>query len=260
MTITSVLTAGAIISFCGPLVSICATEVRLIDRVGQVYVRLAGAPDDDLIEAPDQSSLEEGDQILTGRDSFARLALDGDSIMELGPQSDFTIRKLEGPAYDFFLSGGRFLAKIKSLLESKKTMNVRTPVAVAAVRGTELGILYDDETGENDICVFDEGEVAVESTSTGQAVVLKAGTEATVVRGLGHIRPRPIQKFEGLRERLVLVRERRNVVWKEWKAKSWQERTEFRRKLNEERMIKKHKIPNFRPARRAPRRPLPHRP
>lgn len=237
-----------------------ATEIRLLDRTGSVYVHLAGTPDEDLVEAPAQSSLDEGDQVITGKYSTARLLMDGQSIIELGPQSDFTIKKLEGPSFDFFLAGGRFLAKIKSLMESKKVMNVRTPVAVAAVRGTELGIIYDDEKGLNDVCVFDEGEVAVESTSTGQTVVLNAGTEATVVRGLGRIQPRPIEKFEGLRANLVALRERRNVAWKEWKAKTLEERAEFRRQLREERAIKRHNIPYARPERSVPKKPLIDRP
>lgn len=237
-----------------------ATEIRLIDRTGAVYVRLAGAPEDELLEAPEESSLDEGDQVLTGRDSSARLVMDGESIIELGSQSDFTIKKLNGPSFDFFLAGGRFLAKIKSLAGSNKVMNVRTPVAVAAVRGTELGIIYDGEKGQNDVCVFDEGEVAVESTSTGESVVLKAGMEATVVRGLGRIQPRPIQKFEVMREHLVALRERRNVVRKGWKSKTIQERADFRHKLRKERALRKRDIPNHRLERRSPKQNRPHRP
>jgi hypothetical protein len=90
--------------------------------------------------------------------------------------------------------------------------------------------------------------------------VLKAGSEATVVRGLGRIQPRPIQKFETLRANLVALRERRNAAWREWKAKTIEERQDFRRRLREERAIRRHTIPHSRPAKRRLDKPGRNRP
>src|SRR6185369_6738368 len=82
----------------------------------------------------------------------------------------------------FKLSAGTFLAKIQKLLAAQSLV-VKTPAAVAAVRGTEFGVEIDPANpGESHVGVFDEGKVEVRG-QTGAPEIIIGGQETKVTKG-----------------------------------------------------------------------------
>jgi len=157
--------------------------------------------------------LQEGDRIRTGADSSAELALDGESVIQLGPNADFKLENMHRSETLFGLSAGTFLAKIKKLLASQ-SMQVRTPTAVAAVRGTEFGVEVPSPE-ESHVGVFDEGKVEVKGSGGVENLI---GNQETRVASDGKpAQPYQLQRFARHRAAVRGFRRRLAVLRKGWK-------------------------------------------
>jgi len=98
-----------------------------------------------------------GDRIITGKSGRVELSNEEGTILEIGEESDLTIESISHSVSSFFLRIGRLLGKFKTFKKPSYTYNFNTPVAVAAVRGTEL-VLDVQPDGELQAGVV-EGEV-----------------------------------------------------------------------------------------------------
>ena len=78
--------------------------------------------------------LEDGDRLVTGPRSSAELAFDAESLIELGPDTDFTVGSLGSRDSWFTLKLGLLSAKVRRLFSDSR-LRVRTQGAVAALRG-----------------------------------------------------------------------------------------------------------------------------
>ncbi len=185
-------------------------DARLTAVTGEVVVRPAGGGDEVSGEAG--MPLEEGDRVVTSADSTAEIALDGDSLIALGANSDFTLENTRKSASIFSLALGSLLAKIQKL--GSQSLSVRSPTAVAAVRGTEFGV---DAAGDHSsVGVFDEGRVEVKGASGGTEV-LTPNQETSVARGRAPLRPAPLRRFAA-RRALMRSRVRRlAAVRRNWR-------------------------------------------
>ncbi|MBI5200249.1 MAG: FecR domain-containing protein, partial [Elusimicrobia bacterium] len=162
-----------------------SSDARLVTSEGEVFIYSGDAPDDGVpADEKEQAPLQAGDRVHTGADGRAEIGLEGDSILELGPNSDFTVNKLQSEETDFMLGWGRLIAKIKKLGKDKRLV-VRTPTAVAAVRGTEFGVEVAEDEGETHVAVFDEGKVAVSGSEDERETMLSANKETEIKRGEG---------------------------------------------------------------------------
>lgn len=103
------------------------------------------------------TALSAGDRVRTDRDSAATIRFQDGSQVELGPGASFTIQKAEPQEMVMDLAFGRLRA-IVSKIRSRR-FSVRTPVAVASVRGTEFTVDVADE--KNTKVEVREGLVAV---------------------------------------------------------------------------------------------------
>jgi len=112
--------------------------------------------------------LEEGWKVRTGRGSYARVQMTDGSKMFLSPKTEVLIEGLKDKYRSFKLMLGKLKAKIKSLKRGK--FDVKTPVAVASIRGTEFDLSYDGKTSSLDVF---EGLVAVQKG--GEEVMVGAG-------------------------------------------------------------------------------------
>lgn len=148
----------------------------------------------------------EGDRLRTAARASCDIELDDGSFIHLAENSDTTAEILELTAdrhsSKFSLWFGRVIASINSARPVK--MQVRTPTAVAAVRGTEFAVeATEDATG---VGVFD-GEVEVGADESGESVSVAPGLETTVARGK---RPeRPVKLREAMarnRDRMAALR------------------------------------------------------
>lgn len=206
-------------------------EARLTQASGEVTVYTAQAPEG--LPAEEDMPLEAGDRVSTGKNGSAEVALEqGAHLLVLRANSDFTLASVSRVSTEFKLSLGSLLARIQKLAAGY-SMRVRTPAAVAAVRGTEFAVeVAADNAEETYVAVFDEGQVEV-SGETGKAERLISNQETKVARGrpplpaygLGRLLRHRAQ-VRGFSRRGVLVR-------KGWKQLAPEERMAARRQALE---------------------------
>jgi hypothetical protein len=91
--------------------------------------------------------LAQSDRVVTGADSTAYLEFQNGGVVEVGANSDVTVKQLEITPQDFkarfLLALGKFRAKVKKLTSSSSTFEVEAGGVVAGVRGTVFGVDYD---------------------------------------------------------------------------------------------------------------------
>ncbi|MFW6172352.1 MAG: FecR domain-containing protein, partial [Elusimicrobiota bacterium] len=99
--------------------------------------------------------ISSGDKIKTGEDSYAELNIDEKEVV-MNEQSMIEIVKKDKLINTIY---GSLKAKVKELTEQE--LEIKTPVSVVAVRGTEVAVIYEKEdTAEIEVY---EGEVEVGS-------------------------------------------------------------------------------------------------
>jgi len=187
--------------------------------------------------------VEPGDRVSTGKRCRVEIALDPDSLLEMGASSTFVVEKPEtGVFARFFLSAGSLMAKLQKFSVQRRT-HIRTPTAVAAVRGTEFG-LEVAEDGRTDVGVFDEGQVAVLPSEEGFSETLLGPGEETRIGTPGessaverdggrYLAVRKLDRLKRGRERMKGLLSRLERVRAEWKSMGPAERLEFRGRLRE---------------------------
>lgn len=115
-----------------------------------------------------------GDHIITDAASKVKVLLADDSVLAIGPRSDVTIDELAlGPAQRtgrLQVLVGRFKLAIAAWLNGPSDYEVRTPTAVAGVRGT---VLWGD-TELDTICAL-HGTVEVRAARGNAVATLDAG-------------------------------------------------------------------------------------
>jgi hypothetical protein len=113
-------------------VKVARGDVR-VERAGQALPAAVGM------------KLQEGDVIVTGRESSAGVTFNDDSLLSVGPDSALAIDRF---AFDTTTHAGRFetslrkgtLAAVSGKIakQSPDAMKVRTPSTILGVRGTEF--------------------------------------------------------------------------------------------------------------------------
>lgn len=207
-------------------------DARLAEVEGDVLVFHAEEPEEPVAAEADMI-LDAGDRIQTGEGARAELALEGSAVIELGPHSDFTITSVERQAPVLTLTLGRLVAKLQSFFSPGGRLLVKTPHAVAAVRGTEFGVEIADEEDETLVAVFDEGKVGVSGTGGGEETVLEAGHETGVREGGPPSKAERLRRFARHRNRMKRLRARHAAIAKGWRRLPPGERKALRAKLRE---------------------------
>ncbi len=200
-------------------------DARITAVAGEVAVYSAAKPSEPAQAEPGMF-LEEGDRVVVSSASSAEISFDGKSLIDLGENADFTLTSLSRARAELSLAFGSLIAKIQKLGDDN--MEVRTPAAVAAVRGTEFGV--DAGSGGDDahVGVFDEGRVEV----TGQtgAQVLTANQETSVRRGGSPEAPHPLRRFLARRAAMRAALRRLAFVRAHWRRVSAARRRMLRRR------------------------------
>lgn len=126
-------------------------------------------------------SVAAGDVISTGANSFVTLALSDGSRITLPSQSRIRIEALDRIVLDgrlerrFRLENGRGEFTVAPRQHPEDRFLVRTPVAVAAVRGTEFDV---DTDRDDSIITVDEGVISSRSARDAIETLLPAGRAA----------------------------------------------------------------------------------
>lgn len=206
-------------------------EARLTEASGAATVYTAEFPEG--LPAEPDMPLEAGDRISTGEDGSVELALDkGAHLISLRPNSDFTLVSSQRAAAEFKLALGSLLAKIQKLAAGH-SLKVRTPAAVAAVRGTEFGVeVAAENPDETHVAVFDEGQVEV-AGEAGAAENLISNQETSVLRGRPPLPPYGLRRLVRHRAMVRKFGRRGAHLRKHWKEIAPSERAAVRRRMME---------------------------
>lgn len=160
------LRPGSTLTIPFPLLKTEVIDARLGAFSGAVTVTRAGQP-----VAPSRDMvLAENDRIATGANAFATLELPDESRVSLPSNSTLRIVRLRqvlltgGLRRAFDLDLGKSAASVSPLPTKDSQFLIRTPLSVAAVRGTEYRVAFDPGRGAAAAEVI-KGVVGVGSTT-----------------------------------------------------------------------------------------------
>ncbi|OGR58354.1 MAG: hypothetical protein A2X36_17245 [Elusimicrobia bacterium GWA2_69_24] len=240
----------------GPIVTTEAApafwDARLTAVTGPVTVFVKGETEG--VPAVTGMPVEAGDEIRTAGDGRAELALSAESVLELAGNTRMTVSSLEEKNTLLDLGLGGLVAKLRWVAEQGRRLEVRTPTAVAAVRGTEFGLAVAED-GDTSVGVFDEGQVAVRPAegsviaetliTAHQEVRVPRGTEAETEQREGRrmLRVQRLSRLAPYRENLERVRSRHNELPGSWKELPREERAERRSSIRREHAERMNSMP-----------------
>lgn len=178
---SGVLIAAVLMLVCSaPALSEKSKGATLTNVKGSVTVRAPGQTEDQA--AADNMTVVEGTVVKTAGKSSVMVKFADGSLIKIGPFSNMTISKatgVDGKDTKLDISSGKMYARVKKL-DSGSKFTVKTPTAIAGVRGT----YYSSEVDEDASSRFDvfEGEVAVSSAANPDAEVIVSANQTTTVQ------------------------------------------------------------------------------
>jgi hypothetical protein len=114
---------------------------------------------------------------VVGKKSRCVLMLENGSVVNLIGDTEAVLENLFPNDVKIKLETGRVRAKVNKLQQGQY-FNVATPVAIASIRGTDLGV--EHKNGVTDVEVY-EGIVEVKEELTGKSVYVKEGQQTSVL-------------------------------------------------------------------------------
>ena len=191
-------------------------DARLVRSTGAVYLHRTGSPEGEFVAVSSGTPLLSGDWLRVGLDGAAELAFDGATSIGLSSGTDLALSSLSRAGTELRLALGTMTAKVAKL-GRRQSFRVRTPNAVAAVRGTEFVVEQDEADGDSRVAVVDEGEVEVSASSGGEAVLVRPRQETAVRHdALAPEAPRTLTLMRARAEAYVTFRARAEQSAKTW--------------------------------------------
>lgn len=140
-----------------------------------------------MVAAVDGQDVAVGDRVITGPDTNVVLTFFEGSTFTITPNTDIVVERLQGDQtsrdFSLRLNAGTIWARVVSLVNPAARFEVRTPTAVAVVRGSQIGArVLPDGTFQ---CWTREGAMSV-LTAGGQQADLLPG-ETVLVRPDGQL-------------------------------------------------------------------------
>ena len=215
-------------------------DARLKVVSGTVMVKTIQG--DEWSQITGEMPLDPNDVVKTTANGVAEIYLDDKGVMALGRNTELEISDLVQEDAVFTLNFGSLVAKIKHFLNERIKMQVRTPAAVCAIRGTEFAVEYSQMNKESSVAVFDEGRVAVnqvgESGKDSQEYLLEKNTEIRFSPDQKRFRPAPLSRMGRHRGSLGTMRTRLAAL-KGWKPRSLTRRAELRNVALKRKLIRR---------------------
>ena len=147
---------------------------------GTVLVKAGGSSE--WVQASDRMVINEGDEIKTRGGSSAILKMDDGSMMKVGPLASMKVEQLSKDGRNNRTEMGVEIGKTwnrVNRLTSDSKFNVKTPTAVAGVRGTYFSSEVE-KTTDSTFDVFD-GQIEVSSSSDPSSAVVVGENQRTQV-------------------------------------------------------------------------------
>jgi hypothetical protein len=145
-----------------------------------------------------------GDSISTGPDSRAKIVMSDKNVLNISPDSQMAIEKYTNDGKDknveLKVEFGKIRASVEQKYDGEKSkFNVKTPSAVAGVRGTDFLTSYDRGSKKSQIITF-SGTVAVGKPGPGGAILnpvfVQPGQTTTASEGKAPESPKAMPKEE----------------------------------------------------------------
>lgn len=159
-------------------------KVERLDLKVTAFAGLVAAGDEARPAAVTRGSvIREGDVIVTGPNAFVTLAYGDGSVMTLPSLTRARVEALRRilitDAVDrrILIERGRGEYQVAPLRKPNDRFEVRTPMAVAAIRGTEFRVAYDDEGRRSALGVL-EGRIAEHGGDAADTALVTTGTGA----------------------------------------------------------------------------------
>ncbi len=143
------------------------------------------------------AAIAAGDGVRTGKDGYVTIRLADGSTLALQPGSEMQVESVRksplagAPDAKFLLKSGRVEAAVQKRQPGGARFEVRTPIAVAAVRGTQFRVTADTEkhTATSEVL---EGVVQVNDSGNLGSVAVKNGFGTRVKEGQPPAEPRAL--------------------------------------------------------------------
>lgn len=200
---------------------------------GNAQVRFSGS--EEWVSLETDTPLEAGDRLRVSDGSRVELLTQDGDVLEVEEGSDMEVEETAPKSFSLRLFLGGLLAKV--LPEPDKKFRVQTPVAVAAVRGTEFGVDVD-KPGSCELGVT-EGTVSFQGLNKtgeteGEEIQVSSQRGAQIRRGarprvFAHLPPRAKRRLV----RMALLRGRAPQLKNRWQHLPPERRLEIRRRLAE---------------------------
>jgi hypothetical protein len=148
----------------------------VMDARGSAKVTPAGQAEQVLVVG---TEVGEGDSIATGANSYVKLIRTDSSVIKLNQNTKFSIEQTqqgEEKGSIFKVALGQLFMKVFKEKGVAKKFLIKTPTAVAAVRGTEIDVNVDEAGG----AIFTVLEGIVDVTNPLGAVTLNLGQQTHV--------------------------------------------------------------------------------
>ncbi len=145
-----------------------------------------------------------GDSIVAGADARAKIVMADKNVINISPDSKITIEKYENDGKDkknveLKVEYGKIRASVEEKYDGEKSkFNIKTPSAVAGVRGTDFLTGYQPSTRATSVVTF-SGTVAVGKPGPGGSIqnpVFVRQGQMTNASGSGVEQPKAVPKEE----------------------------------------------------------------
>ncbi len=134
-----------------------------------------------------------GDVVTTGTDSRAKITLKDRTNIFVSPNSTFTLDKFETGKVknvELNLKEGKIRNEVNTKYEGKNQFLIKTPTAVAGVRGTDFVTSFDVPTQVTEVVTL-KGSVALDAFGAGK-VTIDAGQTSSVKASQAPLPPQPV--------------------------------------------------------------------
>ncbi len=173
--------------------AVSASQTASLEQIyGTVELRRNGQ--DFFKQARVGQNVVNGDILRTGADGKAILRLIDNSILSFASETEFMLgNELAGTEVNFI--GTLFRGITRAILEKRKGSYIKTPTGAIGIRGTDITITHNGETG---FYFLDEGAVEVVTSET--TIPLEAGNMTASFAKRRALPPSPFTKSAGLAE------------------------------------------------------------
>lgn len=149
------------------------------------------------------TKVNQGDLISTGNDSRAKIVMSDRNIINIAPNTQLKIEEYVSNEKSKNVKLSLLEGKVRNNVEQKydndkNKFTIRTPTAVAGVRGTQFITSYNIESKKTEVITL-QGQVEFKNIVTGsasgteKAVIIEKGEKSTV--GPGGAAPEPPQRL-----------------------------------------------------------------